>query len=103
MEKREPENFENKEISWEEKIEKARLLIAELIKKDVRFTTNEIAKFGKELQEKYPDYHDYRLYCVLIGSTPEKKCSKFDFEGDDSVENFLESLKESLGRDKKIK
>ncbi|SRR3989344_2923564 len=101
MEKREPENFENKEVSQEEKIEKIRSLLMELVEKDAYFITNKIAEFAKNLQKKYSDYHDYRLYCIVVGSTPVKECSKFDFEGDDSVENFLELLKESLEGDKK--
>ncbi len=101
MEKREPENSENKEISQEEKIEKIRFLLLELVEKDAYFITNKIAEFAKNLQKKYPDYHDYRLYCILVGSTPMNGCSKFDFQGDDSVEFFLESLQKSLEKNKK--
>ncbi|MEK7549217.1 MAG: hypothetical protein AAB496_01880 [Patescibacteria group bacterium] len=94
MEKRELENFENKKVFQEEKIEKIRSLLMELIEKDAYFITNKIAEFAKNLQKKYSDYHDYRLYCIVVGSTPTKECSKFDFEGDDSVEKFLGSLRE---------
>ncbi|KKR88566.1 MAG: hypothetical protein UU85_C0004G0153 [Candidatus Wolfebacteria bacterium GW2011_GWA2_42_10] len=51
-----------------------------------------INEFGRYLQSEYPDCLDYRAYHLLIGSTPQKKCSKFDFFGEDSVENFLNSL-----------
>ena len=77
-------------------------MILELIKEDAYSTTNQIAEFAKSLQGKYPDYHDYRLYCVMIGSTPVKECSKFDFPNEDSVENFLESLRESVEKGGRI-
>ena len=44
---------------------------------------------AKELRDKYPDYEDYKLYHLLIGSTVYDR-SKFDFPGEDSIIKFLE-------------
>lgn len=45
----------------------------------------------QELQKRHPDYQSYRLYHLLIGSTPQNEQSVplFDFEGDDSIEKFV--------------
>lgn len=52
-----------------------------------------VNSFGHYLQKKYPDCRDYRLFHLLIGSTPfDKGCYKFDFDGEDSVEKFIKSL-----------
>jgi len=61
----------------------------------------ELCDFAGELKKKYPDYFDYRLYHVLIGSTPWAPCLKIDFPGDDSVEKFINS--KMVGIEKKIK
>ena len=50
---------------------------------------------AEELQSKYPDYRDYRLYHLLISSTVGE-CSKYDFPGEDSVELFLETQQQTL-------
>lgn len=52
---------------------------------------------AKELESRYPDFLDYRLYHLLIGSTPSKKCSKFDFPGEDSIEKFIQSAVDGQG------
>lgn len=56
--------------------------------------------FANNLKEKYPDTYDkYRLYHLLIGSTPIKeKLLFFDFPGEeDSVRKFInESFKNLL-------
>jgi len=51
-----------------------------------------IFEFSKYLEEKYPDCKKYRLFHVLIGSSIPKECDKSDFEGDDSILSFLDSL-----------
>lgn len=47
-------------------------------------------EFATKLREKYPDYDKYQLYHLLGGSTfDEGDCPKFDFLGEDSIEEFL--------------
>lgn len=50
-----------------------------------------LLNFVKKLQEKYPDYQNYKIYHFLIGSSlPEKGNFKNgDFPGEDSIVNFL--------------
>ncbi len=58
-------------------------------------TSEEVVKindFGHFLKDKYPNCLDYRLYHLIIGSTPWKECLSYDFEGEDSVEKFLREL-----------
>ena len=45
----------------------------------------------KALREKYPNYEDVYMYHVAIGSTPLEgmRFEKFDFEGEDSLVDFL--------------
>ena len=52
----------------------------------------EMVKFVKQLKEKHPDYSECRLYHLLVGSTPKGECRRFDFDGEDSIENFINSL-----------
>ncbi len=54
---------------------------------------NKIAKYAKDLEEKYPDARKHRIFHVLIGSS--ENCSdmiKEDFPGEDSVESFIDNL-----------
>lgn len=45
------------------------------------------------LRQKYPDYEAYRMYHLLIQSSPHEERLKFlDFPGEDSVVKYLESL-----------
>jgi len=57
-----------------------------------------IASFGKKLQVKYgqQELHNYEAYCILIGSTPPKKPEKFDLKGEDSIEQFINSLTKEM-------
>ncbi|MBI4118825.1 MAG: hypothetical protein HY452_01010 [Parcubacteria group bacterium] len=50
---------------------------------------------AKELRDKYPDYEDYELYHLFIGSTTRDR-SKFDFPGEDSVRKFVDAEFEKL-------
>lgn len=50
---------------------------------------NEFSDFAEGLKKKYPDFESYRLYHVLVGSTPKGKCEKYDFPDEDSVEVFI--------------
>lgn len=53
---------------------------------------NEILQFAQRIEEKYSDCRKYRLFHILIGSTVPSNCDKTDFEGEDSVNSFLDSL-----------
>jgi len=45
--------------------------------------------FARDLQLKYPDVDSFLLYHILIGSTPSKLCSHFDFPSEHSVRDFF--------------
>jgi hypothetical protein len=51
--------------------------------------TNAITEKAQELRDKYPDYAEYELYHLLVGSTPKESLEKFDFPGSDSIERFI--------------
>lgn len=53
---------------------------------------DEMADFANQLLAKYPDAREYRMFHVLISSTPRKNevFQKFDFPGEDSIAKFLE-------------
>jgi len=55
-------------------------------------------EFVDNLKKKYSDYEKYRLYHLLIGSTPWEDCPKFDFPGEDSIEKLINSLETEDGR-----
>lgn len=44
------------------------------------------------LKEQYPDAQGYRLFHILLGSTPPEGTKNIDFPGEDSVLAFLEKL-----------
>jgi hypothetical protein len=52
-------------------------------------------KISQGIKDKYPDYRNYELYHLLVGSTPSIPCEKFDFPGDDSIERFIRSFLKS--------
>lgn len=83
-----PERFENSNKEAEE--------LKGLRSKFYRDTTlyNQLVEFSQGLRSKYPDAEDYELFHFLICSTLQRPCSKYDFEGNDSVVKFLE--KENL-------
>lgn len=80
----------------EEEINKVKLLRKELFDKFKFDAYNAIAKFNKQIKEKYPDYIKCYLYHVLIGSSIETDTLDFDFPGEDSVLDILKSIKEYL-------
>ncbi|MES3005195.1 MAG: hypothetical protein V4690_03770 [Patescibacteria group bacterium] len=47
-----------------------------------------------EIKNKYPDYINYRMWHVLVGSTVDEKnpSTKFDFPDKDSLADFIRSL-----------
>lgn len=85
------ESISQKE-DFKEKAKNLRSRVLEFVRKDSIKFFSKVYEFGKELQLKHSDCLDYLAYHILIGSTPMKECSHFDFEGDDSVEKFLNSL-----------
>jgi len=56
---------------------------------------NEFGDFARNLRIKYKDAGQHYLYHMLIGSSfgEEKMPTKFDFDGEDSIEKFLKSKK----------
>ena len=57
-------------------------------------TMDRIKQKADHLKAKYPDYADYRMYHVLVHSTPnsDKMLTKFDFPEEDSIADFIRSL-----------
>ncbi|KKU90932.1 MAG: hypothetical protein UY23_C0005G0028 [Candidatus Jorgensenbacteria bacterium GW2011_GWA1_48_11] len=51
-----------------------------------------ILAFAKKLQGRHPDFQKYKCYHALIGSTPPPDSIDGDFEGEDSVEEFFQSI-----------
>ena len=63
-------------------------------KEDTGAFLDKIADFAHGLQERHSDYIDYRLYHLLVGSTPRPghELKEEDFEREDSIVAFIESL-----------
>lgn len=55
---------------------------------------DDIFFFAQKLREKYPNFKNYTVYHTLIGSTIPAgvETVKEDFPGEDSVEDFVNSL-----------
>lgn len=57
---------------------------------------NEIYKIGAELEKKYPNFRDFYLYHLMIGSNDSelgrRAFSLFDFPGEDSIVKKLSDL-----------
>lgn len=51
-----------------------------------------IYRHAEQLRLKYPNFNDFLLYHVMVGSTPADKKTEFDFPGTDSVVKFIKSL-----------
>lgn len=86
--------FNPENLSQEQKEEIARSVKEKMIilarSRDVLSFHERLVDKAEELQAKYPDYDDYELYHLLIGSTVRDR-AKFDFPGSDSVEKFIDS------------
>ncbi len=54
----------------------------------------EVAAFASGLRARHPDFADYVSYHALAfsGSIPGQEPTHLDFEGEDSVTDFLEAL-----------
>jgi hypothetical protein len=57
-------------------------------------TMEKVVTFTDKLKKKYPDFVSYRLYHMLVLSTPKLGVAftHFDFPGEDSIQNFIEQL-----------
>ena len=62
---------------------------------DILSFHDKVISKARELESIYPDYSDYELYHLLIGSTIDDR-SKFDFPGEDSVQKFIDAEFEKL-------
>ncbi|MCX6701674.1 MAG: hypothetical protein NTX96_00570 [Candidatus Zambryskibacteria bacterium] len=60
--------------------------------KNTYYVQDEIVKKVKGLRKKYPDWQNYRVYHLLVGSDLLEPTKYFDFPGDDSIEKFIRSL-----------
>lgn len=72
-----------------EKVKELHDIILKASKSDEAIRT--LLNFAISLDKKYPDARKYCLFHVISGSTMVET-SKFDFEGEDSIEKFLKSL-----------
>lgn len=75
-----------------EKIRPLKKLYDEALEKDRTVNFKKIHEFGRELDKKYKNARDYRLYHLLIGGSVCKEYPYYDFEGEDSIEKFIKSL-----------
>lgn len=64
---------------------------------EVEKTQNRLTEFSDKLREHYPNFEDYRLWHLLVGSTPKSEKFLFDFPGEDSVQTFIENLPKLQG------
>jgi hypothetical protein len=86
-------NFEIKKSPEDPMKQKIKSKILEAYKRDLNGTSERILAYNDMIKQKYPDYRNYQLYHVLIGSTPiEEKTKLIDFPSPDSVEEFIETL-----------
>ncbi|MBI5913579.1 hypothetical protein HY839_04040 [Candidatus Azambacteria bacterium] len=42
------------------------------------------------------ELHNYEAYCIIVGSTPLAQPERFDLEGDESIEQFIERLESDI-------
>src|SRR3989338_2405150 len=78
--------------------EKLRERFRKLIEKDEMNTMNKLSIFAQELRKRYSpnELHNYEAYCVVVGSTPHEKPEFFDFEGDESIVQFITRLESEI-------
>lgn len=83
-------------INYDELREIKSKIFEEKDKKQMLKSHDLIVKFAKEIQSKYPDYQNYKIYHFLIGSSLPKEGNfkDEDFPGEDSIVSFLNSFKE---------
>ena len=74
--------------------------LRELYRRDQFGIHDEILKFFERLKRRHRDFRSYRLVHLLSGSTIQPPYAHFDFEGDDSVEAFINSQYEKISGDR---
>ncbi len=86
-------NFESisQKENFKEKADILKSRVLKLVKKDPSIFWK-MSEFGRILKSKHNNCLDFLAYHILIGSTPIGECKRFDFQGDDSVEKFLNSF-----------
>jgi hypothetical protein len=57
-----------------------------------KYKYQQLLTFAEDLKTKHADCLDYDYYHLLIGSTPWEDLTKVDFDGEDSIEIFIDSL-----------
>ena len=87
--------MEQEQEQTNHELQRWRALIHQYRERDVLAANQEIFQFVKGLQVRHPDYSQYQLYHILIGSTLEG--DKFDFAGEDSIAKFIEEHAVSRG------
>lgn len=55
-----------------------------------------ITSYTKTFLENHPDARDYKLFHILIGSTPPQSVVKIDYEGQDTVQRLLDTIEEAI-------
>ncbi len=87
------EGSQSSESSPESKVQILRQRLSVFYKKKgARAAYEYVTIFARTLQERYPQCREYRLYHLLIGSTPMGECNYFDFDNEDSIEKFINTL-----------
>jgi hypothetical protein len=83
----------NPQIKIEEIREKRVALYESFSAKEFKEFQNKLVKYIKDIRLKYPNFDNYVLYHILIGSTVPDDITLIedDFPWDDSVENFLKN------------
>ncbi|OGF25510.1 hypothetical protein A2331_01430 [Candidatus Falkowbacteria bacterium RIFOXYB2_FULL_34_18] len=79
------ENEESKELRKE-----LRCVLKDLVG-ETKFEDfqNQIIKISNHYKTDYPDFNDYQMYHILVGSTSCDGYPKYDFPGDDSIEKII--------------
>ena len=93
-----PEKIEN---SLQEKEMELRKIWKEIMSKKPMGFYEKIKPLENEIKKDFPNFIDYRLFYVLVGSNvePDWECPHFDFPGKYSVESFIrEAALELLGK-----
>ncbi|MBN1778625.1 MAG: hypothetical protein JW816_00155 [Candidatus Buchananbacteria bacterium] len=94
------EKNEGQKIEIEQTAEISRLknLIDECRDVDYEKTYNRCNEFALSLQKKYgrEEAGKYQLFHVLLLSSPKDKKPYFDFEGEDSIKDFIENLNQEI-------
>ena len=61
------------------------------------FRINEAVQRAKALISRHPDCYNYIYFHLLISSSPgEMSCDKWDFDGEDSIEHWLDQKIEEI-------